>query len=80
MGNMQTGWITLSGQLCGFVNMSIATAGYVVVCIKSILVWLNWLVSTIGPTKRGPHRGYNWKYMEVDGPCHVLPDRCSHVS
>ncbi len=37
-------------------------------------------VSTIGATKRGPHQGHNGKYMDVEGPCHVVPDHCSHES
>ncbi len=33
--------------------------------------------STIETTKRGPHKGNNRKYMEVEGPCHDLLDHCS---
>ncbi len=32
---------------------------------------------TIETMKRGPDKGYNKKYMEVEGPCHNLPDHCS---
>ncbi len=35
------------------------------------------LSSTIETTKRGPHKGHNRKYMEVEGPCHDLLDHCS---
>ncbi len=34
-------------------------------------------VSTIEATQRGHHQGHNEKYMEVEGPCHVLPCHCS---
>ncbi len=33
--------------------------------------------STIETTKRGPHKGHNRKYMEVEGPFHDLLDQCS---
>ncbi len=33
--------------------------------------------STIETTKRGPHKGHNRKYMEVEGPCCDLLDHCS---
>ncbi len=37
-------------------------------------------MTTIEVTKRGPHQGHNWKYMEVEGRCHVLLNHCSHMS
>ncbi len=33
--------------------------------------------STFETTRRGPYKGYNRKYMEVEGPCHYLLDHCS---
>ncbi len=33
--------------------------------------------STIETTKRGPQKGHNRKYMEVEGPYHDLLDLCS---
>ncbi len=33
--------------------------------------------SAIETTKRGPHKGHIRKYMEVEGPCHDLLERCS---
>ncbi len=37
-------------------------------------------MNTIEATKRGPHQVHIGKYMEVEGPCHVLLDHCWHVS
>ncbi len=31
----------------------------------------------VGVINRGPHQSPNGKYMEVEGPCHVLPGNCS---
>ncbi len=48
--------------------------------VFNLNVYENKFIKTIEATKRYPHQGDNRKYMEVEGPCHELPDHCSHVS
>ncbi len=40
----------------------------------NLKVYEHKFMNTIEATKRGPHQGYNGKYMEVEQPCHVLLD------
>ncbi len=46
----------------------------------NLKVYEHKFMNTIESTKKGPHHGYNRKYMEVEGLSYVWLDHCSHVT